>query len=239
MDDYIRLGLLIIAAIALIIMFFSSQKAPTAHASPDADDETPPVFSDNKDDFNYDFLLKGEPQVEFSSAVFEKEIEAPVLPQTITEDLFDNLEFTQKISSHPDLLTLCVMAKPGTFFASYDLLQTISAAGMQFGAMNIFHYYQEAHDSKITLFSLASVNEPGEFDLNNMGDFSCSGLILFMKLSRVPDPHSAFRFMLEAAERLAEDLDGEIKADPRTPWTVDISNKYQEKIIQAKSVEYV
>ncbi|EKD72560.1 MAG: cell division protein ZipA [uncultured bacterium] len=134
-----------------------------------------------------------------------------------------------------NLLVLCVMAKPSTHFVSYDLLQAISNAGMQLGAMNIFHYYQATISGKIKLFSLASANKPGDFDINNMGNFSCTGLMLFMNIAEVPDPQHTFKLMLETAEGLVEDLDGILHADPLTPWNEKVAWQYQKKLFNLKS----
>src|SRR3990167_3842499 len=105
-----------------------------------------------------------------------------------------------------NLFILSVMAKPDAHFASYDLLQAISHAGLQFGEMNIFHYYQTTVNGKTKLFSLASANKPGDFDMNNIGNFSCTGLMLFMNKTDVPDPQQTFKLMLDTAEKLTEDL---------------------------------
>ena len=137
------------------------------------------------------------------------------------------------------LLVLSVMAKPGARFASYDLLQAISSAGLQFGEMNIFHYVYPETNYGIKLFSLASAEEPGEFNLDNMGNFTCPGLMLFMDSARVPDPRAAFSIMLEKAERLADDLDGELFADPQTPWNDDICATYQSRVMELSSAHPV
>lgn len=129
-----------------------------------------------------------------------------------------------------DFIIINVIAKPGQHFASYDLLQAISATGMQFGAMNIFHYYSKVAMDKKPLFSLASATEPGEFDLNRMGDFSCKGLTLFMNLHPVPDKGEAFALMLSAAEQLAEDLQGELQSGNREPWSNEIKQQYLTRI---------
>ena len=134
--------------------------------------------------------------------------------------------------SDDTLLVLSVMAKPGARFASYDLLQAISSAGLQFGEMNIFHYVYPETSYGIKLFSLVSAEEPGEFNLDNMGNFTCPGLMLFMDSARVPDPRAAFSIMLEKAERLAEDLDGELFADPKTPWSDDLNALYQSRVME-------
>ncbi len=141
----------------------------------------------------------------------------------------------QATSKQDGLLILSVMAKPNTRFVAYDLVQAISAAGMQHGEMNIFHYHQQTMTGRVTLFSLASASKPGIFDLNDIGNISCAGLMLFMDIATVPDPQNAFRMMLETAERLTDDLDGELRADPHTPWNEKLVWQYQQKIMQFKA----
>ena len=126
------------------------------------------------------------------------------------------------------------MAKKGSCFESYDLLQAISAAGLQFGEMNIFHHYQNTAVGKVSLFSLVSANKPGDFDLNNIAEISCTGLMLFMDIGRVPDPQYAFKLMLDAAQQLAEDLDGSLRGDPLTLWNEKLAWRYHQKIMQYK-----
>lgn len=128
-----------------------------------------------------------------------------------------------------DILSISVFAKPSANFSSYDLLQAITGTGMQFGDMNIFHYY--SHDSQ-KLFSLASATKPGYFNLDQIGDFSCIGLTLFMDLKAVEDPSHAFQMMLTTAEQLADDLEGELRASPQRIWNDAVLNEYQNKILQ-------
>lgn len=130
-----------------------------------------------------------------------------------------------------DFIVINVIAKNNGHFASYDLLQAISATGMQYGAMNIFHFVEDSPKGNTLLFSLASATEPGEFDLNNVGGLSCAGLTLFMNIARVPDPGDVFVLMLETAEQLAEDLDGELRAAPNIPWSDDVFHHYENKIV--------
>jgi len=148
---------------------------------------------------------------------------------TLNED--ENLPFASPDNSD-ELLVLSVMAKDGQNFGSYDLLQVISAAGLKFGEMNIFHYYA---DNK-TLFSLVSAKAPGDFNLDKMGDFSCPGLMLFMHLKSTPNQRETFYLMLSAAEHLADDLDGELCADPKTPWSQIKLSEYLTKIEQVEAL---
>lgn len=130
-----------------------------------------------------------------------------------------------------DFIIINVVAKPNQPFASYDLLQAITATGMQFGAMNIFHYYSPSSMEKKPLFSLASATEPGEFDLNQIGNFTCQGLTLFMNTRQQMDTKKAFTLMVETAEQLAEDLQGELRAGSRQPWNEQIKQQYLEKMV--------
>lgn len=129
-----------------------------------------------------------------------------------------------------DLLILSIFAKPNNPFVSYDLLQAISNTGMQFGEMNIFHYFSPSVTPAKILFSLASATKPGNFNLDRIGDLSCAGLTLFMKIKDVPEPDIVFKTMLRTAEQLCEDLDGELRAGMRLPWNSESLKQYQTKI---------
>lgn len=154
------------------------------------------------------------------------------LSHALTESAQQSKPCSDKKICEDNLLVLSVMAQPGKRFASYDLLQAISAAGLKFGDMNIFHYTWPDTNYGIRIFSLVSAEEPGEFNLDAIGDFSCPGLMLFMDPANLPDPDAAFNIMLEKATQLAEDLDGVLCADRGTPWTSDISLAYRNKVAQ-------
>ena len=144
-------------------------------------------------------------------------------------------EKTQVQQLPSDLLVVSVVAKQGTKFASYDLLQAIFATGMQFGDKKLFHYSNDTNEGKVKLFSLAAATTEGSFDLDHIGDYSCPGLILFMDLSRVRDPEYSFKLMFSCAQQLVDDLEGELRADPRTPWSDAIMQQYMHRITESQS----
>lgn len=127
-----------------------------------------------------------------------------------------------------DLIVISVVAKQGNAFAGYDLLQAITATGMKFGEMNIFHYYS-AYSAK-PLFSLASLTEPGDFDWDLIGNFSCTGLSLFMHTS-VEQPEEVFALMVATAEQLADDLDGELRGQQFLPWNEEVIEVLRSKLV--------
>lgn len=142
-------------------------------------------------------------------------------------------------SHYQDLIVISIMAKPNSFFESYDLFQAISTTGMKYGRMNIFHYDVETAKGPTTLFSLASATNPGEFNLDKMGEFSCCGLTLFTNLREVPDPEEAFETMLATAEQLADDLDGELRVGHTQPFTDEAYHKLQKKVLHIKQTQCV
>jgi cell division protein ZipA len=119
---------------------------------------------------------------------------------------------------YTDLVVFYVMARAEQLFVGYELLQALSAVGLQYGEMNIFHYRQEPDDTK-ALFSVASASEPGTFDLSEMGGIQCKGLCAFMDTKHLDDPRTAFETMLSTVKQLAEDLGGTVQDQRRQPIT--------------------
>jgi cell division protein ZipA len=220
MESFLRLGLLFIAAFVIFLIFydvwFRRVKRPQ--------DSEEFLF---KDSVSEPFIASKE-----QPDSFEQSTLSPFgAIQALNDEnaLFDEIKDydNNPDSIVDDIIIISVFAKSNGHFASYDLLQAITATGMQFGERDIFHYYQSTETGHITLFSLASATKPGKFDLDRMGDFSCIGLSLFMDKQTVPDPKAAFLMMLDKAEQLAEDLDGELRAGPlRKPWSEQVLHHY-------------
>lgn len=250
MEDYLRLGLLVLAVVIVLLIFFEGWFRRRLSRSHD--------YSEG--DFNPDAVLGLElkttsalatdpaaastatitSSAEFKQSQAVDQVALDLNEIDIAMSVDDSISTTAAIAAPvvkpkttlSDLLVISVVAKPGRVFASYDLLQAIAATGMQYGDMNIFHYHKMDGVKRDTLFSLASATEPGDFDLDKMGDFSCSGLTLFTQLREVPDPQEAFELMLKTADQLVEDLDGELRSNPRLPWNDEILLQYQQKVLQ-------
>lgn len=241
MDVYLSLGLTILAFAVVFLMGFEMwhYRQQKKFAGCVSHNNTMMLNDDVEEDA---FLVsrRGEQlQMDFDSAQASL-AKSPIKPMTQSvSPRFQTAAATPRppVATTPmkkpdnDLLQLSVIAKQGRKFASYELLQAISATGMQFGEMNIFHYYTQSPAGKKALFSLASLTKPGYFDLDRMGNFTCAGLTLFAQLSDVEDPQQAFELMLKTADQLAEDLDGELRADPRTVWSNETLAQYQEKVL--------
>lgn len=219
MEEYLRFGLLLLGALILFLIVLESVMRRRRLKSA--------AFSAS--DLNYSAVSRTvqlEPSCAINLPVTEE-------PMKITQQT----QHSEPLDKAENFIVLSVFAKPNSHFASYDLLQAISATGMQYGEMSIFHYYLDTEAGRVTLFSLASATKPGVFNLDRIGDFSCLGLTLFMDLSSAIEPEFAFNKMLATAEQLAEDLDGDLYAGPRKPLTSEVLQQYRQRIEQYRFVK--
>jgi cell division protein ZipA len=128
-----------------------------------------------------------------------------------------------------DLIYLKILAQPERTFVGYELQQAIAGSGFEFAAVDIFHHYTESNTQE-PAFSLTSAKESETFDLQNIGNWSCSGLILFMKLNQGKEHKKILNLMLETANQLAEDLGGAITDEEQQPITTNTLAGWQTKI---------
>ncbi len=119
------------------------------------------------------------------------------------------------------VLALSVMSSPGTQYEGYELLQALLTNGLRFGERGLFHRYAGSPGSADILFSLASVKNPGIFDLPKMGEFKTPGLMLFMECDSQLDSGTTFEMMKSTALRLVETLGGHLCDQNRQPISRD------------------
>jgi len=116
------------------------------------------------------------------------------------------------------IITFLIKAAPGKTFFGDNILAATNIVGFKFGDLNIFHHHGvEGMESEESIFSLASMYEPGYFDLDNMETYQTKGLTLFMQLPAPIDNIQAFDLMQETAMRLTDMLQGEIWSSKNYP----------------------
>ncbi len=106
-------------------------------------------------------------------------------------------------------------------FPGQRLLEVLTESGMTFGEMDIFHKLDAQGRAE---FSLASAVEPGVFELPNIATFSTPGVTLFIRVHELRDPLRAFDDLLDVAQNIALELQGEVRDETRsvmTPQTID------------------
>jgi len=106
----------------------------------------------------------------------------------------------------PFLIQISVVAGPGRTFGGTELKQALLDADLLYGDMGIFHRYD--HDLTRSLFSVASLVEPGTFPIDDMEHFGCPGIVLFFQTARVSNPLGIYDDLVNTSRELAHGLHG-------------------------------
>ena len=153
---------------------------------------------------------------EYPEENFEREYSnvdvSQVTPHGTTESLEDE-DFDAEIE---EVIVINVFAAEDKPFIGMELLQLVLNCGMRCGDMDIFHRHEDGFDQGKVQFSMANAVEPGTFNLDTMGDNTSPGVSFFMGLPGPKNSMRAFDFMLETAQTLVRNLDGELRDERRT-----------------------
>ncbi len=116
----------------------------------------------------------------------------------------------------PCIVVLYLTSPAGESFKGTAIRSAAEAVGMRFGQFGVFHHFGVGESrSKQSLFCLASMFEPGTFDLSQISTYQTAGLVLIMQLPLPIDGRVAFELMLNTAQRLAKRLGGDLRDDKR------------------------
>lgn len=108
------------------------------------------------------------------------------------------------------ILTLYLVAREGACIRGPELVVAAEKAGLVFGDRCIYHRLIDGRSEAVPLFSVASLNEPGHFELSEMDRLETPGLCFFMTLPGPVPALDALDSMLPAAQRMAELLDAQL-----------------------------
>ena len=240
-ENTIRFILLLVGAtIILGILWDGLRRKKRRLLGNNEQEEIRQTFEEEEDEEEEIDLLENEFEDEEQDPTKEEEFEESEVDDAADDDETDELEADEleqdqldeapaKPSKKPDFISIRLMAKTGQIFGGYNLLQFLLANRLDCGEMKLFHRFAD-ENKKEKLFSLASVNEPGDFELSKMNDFECDGLILYMHPGQHQNPLAVFDMMLETAYDLVHDLRGELMSGKNQPWTDDTSDEIREAL---------
>jgi cell division protein ZipA len=109
----------------------------------------------------------------------------------------------------------------------------LRAVGLKHGRYEIFHRLDARYGDE-PMFSVASLTEPGSFDLQNLGDTTIAGLSVFMVLPGEGDPVARFDAMIETARALSVELDSDLRDERGSSWSVQRERYIREELIDYK-----
>jgi len=145
-------------------------------------------------------------------------------------DVEDDEELTAA-DTPQKIVTVRIVAREKKSFPGDELILSMRGIGLRHGKFGIFHRYDGSDESK-TIFSAASLLEPGSFDLQNIKGQEIPGISLFMVLPGPVDSTEAFDSMMAAARTLTQSLNGELLDESGSTLSIQRERYLREEIIQ-------
>jgi len=129
------------------------------------------------------------------------------------------------------IVTLRLVAREGSSFRGDELILSLRGIGMRHGKFGIFHRY-DGNDENRTVFSAASLVEPGSFDLANIKEQELPGISLFSIMPGPIDAAETFDMMMAAARALAKALSAELLDESGSTLSIQRERYMREEVIQ-------
>jgi len=154
-----------------------------------------------------------------------------VPPDIVASDSSGDSAEDQQGAAPQKIVTLRLIARDGGAFRGDDLILSLRGIGLRHGKFGIFHRY-DGNDEESTIFSAASLVEPGSFDLTNIKEQEIPGISLFLVLPGPVDSVEAFDMMMEASRAVAQALNAELLDESGSTLSIQRERYMREEVIQ-------
>jgi cell division protein ZipA len=158
----------------------------------------------------------------------------PTLDVSEVEPVADEVDESRDVPAEDvprKIVTLRLIGRNKKPFQGDELILSMRGIGLRHGKFGIFHRY-DGNDESRTIFSAASLVEPGSFDLENIKDQQIPGISLFLVLPGPVESAEGFDLMMAAARALAQSLDGELLDESGSTLSIQRERYLREEIIQ-------
>ena len=135
------------------------------------------------------------------------------------------------ISSNSMVITVRIVPHPGEQFPAEDLILALRKDGLVHGKYGIFHSMSEDDIPRIR-YSVASLVEPGSFDLSKLKDSYYDGVSIFMVLPAPEDCVFLFDDMLQTARQVAKQVDGRLIDEQGGALSVQRERYMREEVME-------
>ncbi len=129
------------------------------------------------------------------------------------------------------IVTIRMLSRAAHPFPAEELVLALREAGLRHGRFGIFHYYSPDTDDS-PVFSVASLTEPGSFDLTRLRTDVYQGVSLFLGLPAPIEGVAAFDAMVNAGRAVAKRLDGNLVDEHGSTLSVQRERYLREEVIQ-------
>jgi cell division protein ZipA len=127
------------------------------------------------------------------------------------------------------IVALRLRARRPEGFDGAELIKVFSSEGLEYGRFGAFHSLDERRRSR---FLVASLVEPGSFEIEKMHELRCPGISMFMVLPGPREPLAALDTMFTCARRLADRLDAEVLDDKGNALTMQQTGWLREQVVE-------
>ncbi len=237
--DGLRWLLLAFGILAIVgVYFYSRREAASREVAADADayPRREPTFGGSADETaDADIPVLDSPVVETppepAAGARIDPVEHEPLPELEQEFEQEQVPAAEAASSQPQkIVTLRVVARDRGAFRGDELILSLRGIGMRHGQFGIFHRFEGDEDSR-TIFSAASLVEPGSFDLANIKEQEIPGISLFAVLPGPVAGVEAFDLMMAAARAIAKTMDADLLDESGSTLSIQRERYLREEII--------
>lgn len=130
------------------------------------------------------------------------------------------------------VVALSVMAPNAQPYAGSDLRDALLKMGLKFAEPGVFRRSLDTHNGTVALFTVANIVEPGVFARQSAQGETFPGVVFIMQLPGPFDGLSTFEQMLTAAQRLAQQLGGQVLDARRCDLTTQSIEHIREELVE-------
>lgn len=182
-----------------------------------------------------DTVVATKPEIRQEEASSVESV-AGAFPDTDAEpqvSLLNNVRVDRGPTHAPDpenSLLVMVVSNSNEGFNGQALLQLVLACGMRFGAMDVFHRFEDGIDAGAVQFSMANATQDGSFDLETMADQRIRAVTFYMSMNEPREVMNAFDCMLATAETVARHLNGDLVDENRIMMRAQTQEHYRQRV---------
>jgi cell division protein ZipA len=144
----------------------------------------------------------------------------------------------QAVSPAPrKVVAIRLMSNSKSGFEAERLILILREQGLRHGRFGIFHRLEGEEEDGPAVFSVASLVEPGSFDLTRIKTELYPGISIFMTLPGPLAGVSTFDGMMDFARELARRLDGYLLDEQGGTLSIQRERYMREEIIQFEHQE--
>src|SRR5688572_18657355 len=150
-------------------------------------------------------------------------------PAPEPKSLVETASEEEKARPAPDRIVTLRLIPRGAELGTERAIAALRNAGLEHGRYSIFHRQLGTNREG---FSVASLTEPGSFDLEHLEGTTIAGLSFFLVLPGKGDPVARFDAMVETARALSVELTADLFDEGGSSWSSQRERYLREELIE-------